>query len=305
MIVQCTQCKTKFRIDPKLLERAQARLRCSNCGHVFQASSAVVANLQTSSEPIAPLGLAVTFCNQKGGVAKTTSCLNVGIALSRFGYRVLCIDFDPQANLSLLAGHSANTGSFYDVVTGTGDLTGYIRRLPIGIWLLPSNQRMNAFPKYALQTKNSEQILRLALEPLRKHFDFVLIDTPPSLKFFTLNAIVAADCIVIPTQCAYLSMHGVEQIELLINAVRARTGKPKEPRLLFTMYDTNSTAAKAVYGLLTQRYAGRTLPYPVPLDEAVQEAQILQKTLFDHAPQGAAAQAYLGIAKALVAEYCR
>jgi chromosome partitioning protein len=164
---------------------------------------------------------------------------------------------------------------------------------------------MNSFPKYALQTPNSEQLLRKSLAPLRKQFDFILIDTPPSLKFFTLNALIASDCVVITTQCAYLSMHGVEQIERLISAVRSRTGKPKEPKLLLTLYDENSAAMQAVMGTLAQRYANRILSPIVPLDEAVQEAQILRKPLFDHAPQGSAAQAYLAVAKALSLEYCQ
>lgn len=300
MIIQCEQCKTRFNIEPsKFKGNAQLRLRCSNCGYIFLAQA------PPPSQPanIAPLGHVITFCNQKGGVAKTTSCLNIGVALSRLGYRVLCIDFDPQANLSLLVnGTNNNMGSFYDAITSTGQLAGYLQRLPVGLWLLPSNQRMNAFPKYALQTRNSEQILRQALIPLKNQFDFILIDTPPSVKFFTLNALVAADCVVVTTQCTYLSMHGVEQIQHIINAVRGRSGKPKEPKLLLTLYDPNNTAVKAIYVKLQQRFAQRILPYPIPVDNAVPESQILHKALLDYAPQSLATQAYTMIAKQLLTD---
>lgn len=244
----------------------------------------------------------ITFCNQKGGVAKTTSCWNIGIALARSKYRVLCIDFDPQANLSLLAGITTNGGCFYDAIIGDGKIHTQILKLSLGLWLLPSNQRMNAFPKFALQSKNAEQILHQALESIKYQYDFILLDTPPSLKFFTLNAIVASDCIVIPTQCAQFSMHGVEQIDLIINAIRKRSGKPKEPKLLLTLYDANSTAAKAVYGMLQQRYPTRILTPHIPLDETVLEAQILQRPLFDYSTPSLAATAYLAVAKTLLNE---
>lgn len=295
MIVQCERCHTRFKIDPQLINNPQSRLRCSKCKHVFAVQS-------PKSALAKPPARVLTFCNQKGGVAKTTSCWNIGIALSKLKQRVLCIDFDPQANLSLLAGVTADAGCFYDVVSGNGKLAEQIQALPLGLSLLPSNQRMNAFPKYAVQHKNAEQILNQALAAIKTQYDFILIDTPPSLKFFTLSAIVASDCIFIPTQCAFFSMHGVEQIEIIINAVRKRSGKPKEAKLLLTLYDANSTAAKAVYALLTQRYAGRIVPPHIPLDDAVPEAQILGKTLFDYSLRSAAAQAYLAVAKTLLVE---
>lgn len=294
IIVQCERCQSRFKIDIKLINKPQLRLRCSKCNHVFVP--------QLSELKTQPLARVLTFCNQKGGVAKTTSCWNVAVALSKLKQRVLCIDFDPQANLSLLAGITGNANCFYDVIIGNGKLIEQIQSLPLGLSLLPSNQRMNAFPKYALQNKDSEQILNQSLLTIKNQYDFILIDTPPSLKFFTLNAIVAADCILIPTQCAYLSMHGVEQIELVINAIRKRSGKPKEPKLLLTLYDANSTAAKSVYTLLTQRYAGRIVPPHIPFDEAIQEAQILQKNLFDYSSRSIAAQAYLAVAKSLLKE---
>jgi chromosome partitioning protein len=291
-IVQCEHCNTRFRVDAKLATRQQLRLRCSKCNQIF------LAKLIPTTTP-AKSARVITFCNQKGGVAKTTSCWNIGIALARQRQRVLCVDFDPQANLSLLAGVNTNCGCFYDAVTASKPLSEYIQKLPLGLWLLPSHQRMNGFPKYALQTKDAEQILNKSLQALKHQYDFILLDTPPSLKFFTLNAIIASDYIVIPTQCAYLSMHGVEQIDLIINAVRKRSGKPKEPKLLLTLYNANSAAATAVYGILQQRYPNRILQPHIPLDEAVQEAQILKHPLFDYSPRSPATLAYTAIAEAL------
>ncbi|KOR29916.1 hypothetical protein TI03_01020 [Achromatium sp. WMS1] len=309
MVIQCPQCKTRFRIKPKLLENPETRLRCSSCQYIFtlKQSNLVAPNTEKLTRQMSLVGRTITFCNQKGGVAKTTSCLNIGLALSKMGKRVLCIDFDPQANLSLLAGHTVNTsGSFYDAITSTNkDLMEYILKLPIGLWLLPSNQRMNSFPKYALQVKDSEKLLLKTLVSIRNQFDFILIDTPPSLKFFTLNAIVASDCVVITSQCTYLAAYGVEQISRIINAIRSRTGKPKEPKLLLTLYNENSTAMQAVMRTLVQQHAESLLSPVIPLDEAIQEAQILRKTVFDYAPESAAVQAYLAIAKILSAEHCQ
>jgi len=307
VIIQCTQCKTCFNIDPLLLERPKLRLRCSNCKHIFSFDqhTQTEAYQNRSQNNQITLGHIITFCNQKGGVAKTTSCLNIGIALSRLKYRVLCIDFDPQANLSLLVGHNTNAGSFYDAIISNGNLLQFTHKMPVGVWLLPSNQRMNLFPKYSLQTKNSEQLLYKTIQPLRKQFDFILIDTPPSLKFFTLNALIASDCVVITTQCAYLAMHGVEQIERVIDKIRVRLGKPKASKLLLTLYDPNSTAMQAVKGTLEQRYPKQIISPAIPFDTAIPEAQILRTAILDHAPQSAASQTYLTVAKKLVAEYCQ
>jgi chromosome partitioning protein len=301
MIIQCERCKTRFNINDALLNRPRLRLRCSHCAHVFTLERPVPDDAPLVLQPhqVISRGQSIVFCNQKGGVAKTTSCFNIGMALSKIGHRVLFIDFDPQANLSALAGHSNSATSFYDAVVKTTKIAEYIRLLPYGPSLLPSNSGMNLLPKHYLHVKNHERLLRNAIEGVREQFDYILIDTPPSLKFFTLNALMAADFAVIPTQCAYLSMNGVEQIGRVIDAVRKRNQSPLEQRLLITLYDPNSAAAKAVHKMLTQRYAGAIFAQPIPMDDAVQEAQILNKPLADYAPQGIAAQAYLAAAQEL------
>ncbi|KOR28935.1 hypothetical protein TI04_09855 [Achromatium sp. WMS2] len=162
---------------------------------------------------------------------------------------------------------------------------------------------MNSFPKYALSTSSSEHLLRRTIEPLRNQFDFILIDTPPSVKFFTLSAIMASDHIIVTTQSTYLSMHGIEQIELIINAVRKNRGKPTIPKILLTLHDPNSTAAQAIYNNIIQRYADRILPHPIVIDEKIQEAQILKQSLYQYAPTSPAAQAYLNTAKHLIKIY--
>lgn len=302
MIIQCPSCKTRFRLDEQTLAgKASIQVRCSRCRHIFtvEAKPGDEKPLALDAAQEVRGARVVTFSNQKGGVAKTTSCLCIGSALARLGNRVLLVDFDTQANLTTLLGLGDDVPSFYDVLDDSKGLSAGVVRVRDGLSLLPSNNRMNLLPKRYLHTKQHEQLLHRALEPIKEDYDYILVDTPPSLKFFALNGLVAADLVVIPTQCAYLSINGVTQMEQVVQSLRKRTGRPAAQRLLITMYDSGSTAARTVYQTLMQRWAGQVLAHAVPTDTAIEESQILNRSLFDYAPGSEAASNYLSLAKEL------
>ena len=299
MIIQCSNCKTRFRFDERFLAgKAAVRVRCARCQQVFTVEASPGSDKPLALDATQEIRGAkvVTFSNQKGGVAKTTSCLCVALALVQRGSRVLLVDFDTQANLSTLLGLGDESDSFYDLLETQKALSTGVVQVRDGLALLPSNNRMNLLPKRYMSAKQHEQLLHRALEAVKDRYDYILIDTPPSLKFFALNGLVAADLVVIPTQCAFLSVNGVAQMEQAIQSLRKRLGRPAAQRLLITMHDAHSTASQAVYRTLLERWRGQIFAQAIPADTAIGEAQILNRSLFEYAPASAAAGAYLALA---------
>ncbi len=301
MIIQCPHCQTRFRLEARhLADRPAIRVRCARCHQIFTVTAPSAEEAPLKLEPAQEVRDAqvISFSNQKGGVAKTTSCLCMAVALARRDRRVLLVDFDTQANLTTLLGQR-KVRSFYDLLSAEEPIRAGIVPVQDHLALLGANSRMNLLPKRYLNTQNYEQLLHKALGTVKADYDYILIDTPPSLKFFALNGLVAADLVLIPTQCAFLSLQGVSQMEQVIQSLHKRLGRPAQHRLLITLYDAQSTASQAVYRTLRERWSEQILEPAIPLDNAVSEAQILQRFLFDYAPTGKAARAYLAAAEAL------
>jgi len=249
MLISCDKCKTKYKVDDSVFKKPTLRVKCSKCQHVFTAYK--TAQKQDDApyvlEATAPACKIVCICNQKGGVAKTSTCLNLASSLSAKGKRVLLIDFDVQANLSLLL-RCKNKKSFFEAMDDDGgDLTKAIVKTKHGLWLLPSNSRMALASKKYINQENFEYLLREKLERIKKVFDYIIIDTPPSGDFYTLNALLASDLAIIPTQCDYLSMNGVSHIVNMINVIKSKTKHKLDYRGLATLYTPTNTVEKVVY----------------------------------------------------------
>lgn len=302
MIVACERCRARFRLDTDAIAQPKVRLQCARCAHPFivRLRPEAVADIALRPEQMVRSDQVVAFCNQKGGVGKTTSCLNIALALVEAGYRVLLVDFDTQASLTTLCGAAKDARSLYDIAD-EGTLADALVKIESDLWLLPSNSRMELLPRRFVAQKGHEQVLAKALATVKGEYDYVLVDTPPALRFFTLNALAAADVAIVPTQSALLSMNGVAQIEQAIKVIRSRTGRPTRHRLLITMYDADNTAAQAVYTMLDSRYGDQRFGQPIPADARIQEAQILNRSLFVHAPDSDAASAYRAVAAELEA----
>ncbi len=325
MIIECERCRTKFSLDEGALRIIPCKVRCSVCRYIFilgkPTAAAAAGTQKTQAKPAAPQSdqtaaaataqeptypdsshcKVLVFSNQKGGVAKTTTCLNLGMALAQLKKRVLLIDFDVQANLTLALGYQ-DTPSFYDVLASGNGTMGrtVIKTRYSGLSLLPANENMVLLDKKYLRTKNFEYILKKQLAPIKHRYDFILIDTPPSIGFFTLNALTAANTTVIPCQCDFFATQGLERLVKLIDLVKTKTNPDIGYAVLATMYDPNSTASKLILTKLKERYGDKTFKAVICADTKVKEAQIMRVPLMSYSRQSDAGEQYMRLAKELI-----
>ena len=224
--------------------------------------------------------------------------LNLGISLALLRKRVLLIDFDVQSNLTISLGYQS-MASFYDMLNAQRDAPDrfLVKTRYAGLWLLPSNKNMVLLNKKYFGAPHYEFILRDRLNRVREQFDYILIDTPPSIEFFTLNALTMSDLVIIPSQCDYLSTHGVDQILRLIDLVRQKTNPYVAARLLVTMYDDRATASKVIFGKLQQMYGRQTFKTMVHHDDKLREAQIMNMPVIHYDQTSRSGQEYMDLAQ--------
>src|SRR6266513_5342381 len=174
----------------------------------------------SSTKKGSPLGRVISFANQKGGVAKTTTTLNLGVALKEKGYEVLLIDLDPQGNLTMSQGWNPDEidRSMFDVLVHKLPITEIVRNSEVDVAVSSIDL---AGAELALSSMiGRERALEKALMPVRENYDWILVDTPPSLGLLTINALVAADGVIVPVQCEYLSLRGLVQLENTLSMIR-------------------------------------------------------------------------------------
>jgi chromosome partitioning protein len=298
----------RYDLMDQTLKEQSFLARCSSCGHTFTAYQPVrieevsfldlhAARKRCDQENI------IAVSNQKGGVAKTSTCLNLGLSLALHDKRVLLIDFDVQANLTISLGYNETT-SFYDVLNGDG--VG-LHKLILStkypnLYLLPSNKDMVLLNKRFFGARNFEFILKDRLLPMKDLFDYILIDTPPSIEFFTLNALTTSQLVIIPSQCDYLSAHGIDQILKIIELIRAKTNPFLESRLLITMFDKQSTASKMICTKLKQHYPGMSYETIIEIDSQIREAQIMSMPVLQYSKESKAGHQYLRLAKEILGQ---
>lgn len=306
MIIVCPSCQTRYDVDDTKIEEQSFSARCAKCKQVFSAYKPVrVEEIQFNDIDAACKRCdhdnIIAVSNQKGGVAKTSTCLNLGLSMALHDKRVLLIDFDVQANLTISLGYKENT-SFYDALNGDADAVAKMAietKYP-NLWLFPSNKSMVLLNKKYFGAQNFEFLLKDRLLPIKDQFDYILIDTPPSIEFFTLNALTAAQKVVIPSQCDYLSTHGIDQILKLIDLIKAKTNPFLDARILITMFDKESTASKMIYTKLKQLYPGLTYETLIELDPRIREAQIMSMPVLQYNKESRAGRQYLNLAKEML-----
>jgi chromosome partitioning protein len=236
----------------------------------------------------------IVFANQKGGVGKTTSAVNLGAALAELEQRVLLIDFDPQGNLSSAVGLYQKEKNIYHVLAGHCDIQEAIYRVEtIGLDAIAANMDLSAAPLELADQEEREYYLRKLLEPIKENYDFILIDCPPSLDLLTINATVAANWIIIPVQCEFFAAQGF--LTLLFNTI-SRIKTHLNPRLkilgvIFTMYDSRTRLAQEVIEMVVEKVGDPSLffktviPRNVKLAEAPSHSQPI--TLYASSSSGA------------------
>ena len=251
---------------------------------------------QTSGET--QLARVIAFANQKGGVAKTTSTLNLAVALQERGTRVLVVDLDPQGNLTMSQGLNPDSieRSMFDVLVHRLPITEVIHEQEIDLAVSSIDL---AGAELALSSQiGRERAFEKSIAPVKAAYDYILIDTPPSLGLLTINALVAANGVIVPVQCEYLSLRGLVQLENTLSMIRENLN-PEVAILgiLPTMLDGRTLHSKEAIEILTENFG--PLVYKTKIRKTVRyaEAPVKGSSVLKYDPKGPAADAYRELAK--------
>jgi chromosome partitioning protein len=240
----------------------------------------------------------IAFANQKGGVAKTTTTLNLAAAFAEEGHRVLCIDMDPQGNLTMSQGIDPDTleVSMFDVLVHDLSIREVIRRREIDIACASIDL---AGAEIAMSTKiGRERSLEKALRAVSEDYDWMFVDTPPSLGLLTVNALTAADQVIVPVQCEYLSMRGLLQLQNTLSMIRENLNPDVQiAGILPTMVDTRTLHAKEALEILEENFGDRVFGARIRKTIRFAEAPVKGMSVLKYDPKGTAADAYRQLAK--------
>jgi len=246
----------------------------------------------------ATLARVIAFANQKGGVAKTTSTLNLAAALTEDGLRVLCVDLDPQGNLTMSQGMNPDEieRSMFDVLVHRVPIQEIVQHAEMDIAVSSIDL---AGAELALSSMiGRERALEKALLPVKGDYDFILIDTPPSLGLLTINALVASDGVIVPVQCEYLSLRGLVQLEATLEMIRENLNPRVRIRgILPTMFDARLIHAREALELLERNFGDLVFRTRVKKTIRLAEAPVNGASVLTYDPKGSAAQAYRDLAE--------
>jgi chromosome partitioning protein len=240
----------------------------------------------------------IAFANQKGGVAKTTTTLNLGVAFKEMGYRVLLIDLDPQGNLTMSQGLNPDTieTSMFDVLVRKIPISNVIARQEIDLAVASIDLAGAELALSALIGR--ERSLEKALVEVRDSYDFILIDTPPSLGLLTINAFVAATGVIVPVQCEYLALRGLVQLENTLAMVREHLNPQVAVEgIVATMYDGRTLHAREAVEILEENFGELVFRTRIRKTVRYAEAPVKGSSVLKYDPSGPAAEAYRDLAK--------
>src|SRR6476646_5353217 len=244
------------------------------------------------------LARVIAFANQKGGVAKTTTTLNLGVALAEKGMKVLAIDLDPQGNLTMSQGWNPDEidRSMFDVLVHRMPITEIIRTNEIDVGVASIDL---AGAELALSSMiGRERALEKALTTVKESYDYILIDTPPSLGLLTINAFVAAQGVIVPVQCEYLSLRGLVQLENTLAMIRENLNPNVAIMgILPTMFDRRTLQAREAVEILEENFGDLVFKTRIKKTIRYAEAPVKGTSVLKYDPTGNAAKAYRDLAK--------
>ncbi len=257
----------------------------------------------------------IAVANQKGGVGKTTTAMNLGLGLAEEGKKVLLVDSDPQGSLTICMGYREPDRieeSLFELLTMTAndeDISdGYgIIKHSENVDIIPANISLSSAEVSLASAFCRESIMKAYMEQIRNVYDYVIIDCMPSLGILTVNALTCADSVLIPCQAAYLPVKGLQQLIKTIYTVKRQLNKElKIEGILLTMVDGRTTFAKDIVNEVNDVY-GKTVqvfPVEIPLSVRAAETSAVAKSIYDYDPKGKAAHAYLSLTKEVLAHGC-
>jgi chromosome partitioning protein len=255
-------------------------------------------NTRAAADRGPALARVIVFANQKGGVAKTTTTLNLGVALAEQGQKILAIDLDPQGNLTMSQGWNPDEieRSMFDVLVHKLPITEIIRTAEIDVAVSSIDL---AGAELALSAMiGRERALANALLPVREAYDWILIDTPPSLGLLTINAFVAATGVIVPVQCEYLSLRGLVQLENTLSMIREHLNPVVEIQgILATMFDRRLLHSREAVDILQENFGDLVLNTRIRKTVRYAEAPVKGQSVLAYDPTGEAAEMYRDLAK--------
>ncbi len=236
----------------------------------------------------------LVFANQKGGVGKTTSAVNLGAYIAEKGRRVLLIDFDPQGNLSSSVGADTEKPGVYEIITDEADLQSTIQSTSVqNLDVIPSNINLTGATVELVDHEDREFILKKALEGFNSGYDYIFIDCPPSLGLLTLNGLVAAEHVLIPLQCEYFALEGLTRLLKTISRVQRQLNPSlKIGGILFTMYDSRTRLAHEVVQEVTSYFKEKVFRTIIPRNVRISEAPSFSKPINQYDPLCIGARSY-------------
>jgi chromosome partitioning protein len=244
------------------------------------------------------MGRVISFANQKGGVAKTTTTLNLGVAFAEQDLKVLLVDLDPQGNLTMSQGLNPDSieRSMFDVLVHRLPIQEVIQHAEVDLAVSSIDL---AGAELALSSMiGRERALEKALVGVRDNYDYVLIDTPPSLGLLTINALVASNGVIVPVQCEYLSLRGLVQLENTLSMIRENLNPQVEIEgILPTMYDSRTLHSREAVEILQENFGELVFDTKIRKTVRYAEAPVKGTSVLKYDPSGSAAEAYRELAK--------
>lgn len=249
----------------------------------------------------------ICVANSKGGVGKTTTSVNLGAYLANRGRKVLLIDFDPQANATSALGHDFQhpenfAKSVYHGILGIAPLEHIIQSSPMENYhYIPSHPDLAGLLVELVNYEEREFFLRKFLNHFRHSYDYILIDSPPSLSLLTINGLIAADEVLIPVQAEYYSLEGLSQLLQTIDLIRTNLNHPLAiSGAVLTMYDRNQRLSREIGKNLRRHFPGKVFDVEIPRAVALAEAPSFGQTIHGYSPDSLGAHAYNRLAEEII-----
>lgn len=250
----------------------------------------------------------ISLANQKGGVGKTTTSINLGVFLADAGKKVLVLDLDPQSNLTSglgLTKELAIDKNIYNLLSGKNEANEvYLSTKYKNLFIIPASIELAGAEVELVNAMSRETLLKSALESIRDEFDYVLIDCPPSLGLLTINALVASDYVFIPVQAEYFALEGLGQLINTINLVKKRlNNKLSVGGVILTMYDSRTNLARQVNDEVRKFFGDKVFTTIIPRNVRLSEAPSHGKAIFDYDPKSQGGFAYHDLAQEVLKKY--